>query len=222
MALPEHRFSAQGMLCGTSRMISEPTMDTIGYDPIWRAALPYLRARKNDVHVPISFSYAVQLCTVHPEANPDLVLPAVILHDTGWAVIDERAIFEQGFGPNMMKSDVRYLHEREGVRIAREILHSLEYAPTLIEQITALIDGHDTRPAARSLEDELLKDADKLWRFTTAGIAVACDWFKLTPGQYAARLEREISGQLFRPWSRTAAAADLAAARRALRCDLLP
>jgi hypothetical protein len=197
-------------------------MELSRYDPIWRAALPYLRARKNDVHIPISFNYAVQLCAAHPEAHPDQVLPAIILHDTGWAVIDERAIFEQGFGPNMMESDVRYLHEREGVRIAREILQDLGYASELVAQITALIDGHDTRPAARSLEDELLKDADKLWRFTTAGIAVACDWFKLTPGQYATRLEREIQGQLFRPWSRRAAAAELAASRLALHCDLLP
>ncbi len=191
------------------------------YDPIWRAALPYLRARKNDIHVPLSYGYALQLCAEHPAADPDVVLPGIILHDVGWAVIDERAIFEQGFGPNMMESDVRRLHEREGVRIARELLAALEYPPALVERVAAVIDGHDTRKDAHSLEDELLKDADKLWRFTAAGIAVACDWFKLTPGQYAARLEREIAGQLFRPWSRETAAADLAASRAALRCDVL-
>jgi hypothetical protein len=196
-------------------------MDTSRYDPIWRAALPYLRARKNDIHVPLSYGYAARLCAEHPAADPDVVLPGIILHDVGWAVIDERAIFEQGFGPNMMESDVRRLHEREGVRIARELLSALEYPPELAERVAAVIDGHDTRKAAHSLEDELLKDADKLWRFTEAGIAVACDWFKLTPGQYAARLEREIAGQLFRPWSREVAAADLAASRAALRCDVL-
>jgi hypothetical protein len=197
-------------------------MDTTRYDPIWRAALPYLRARKNDVHVPLSYGYAVLLCEQHRVANPDVVLPAIILHDTGWTAIDERAIFEQGFGPNMMESDVRRLHEQAGVRIAREVLGALEYPPGLIEQIAAIIDGHDTRREAHSLDDELVKDADKLWRFTTTGIAVACDWFKLTPGQYATRLEREIVSQLFRPWSRATAVADLAAARAALRSDLLP
>ena len=197
-------------------------MDTTRYDPIWRAALPYLRARKNDVHVPLSYSYAVQLCEQHPAANPDVVLPGIILHDTGWAAIDERTIIEQGFGPNMMESDVRRLHEQEGVRIACEVLGALEYPEDLIGQIAAIIDGHDTRREARSLDDELLKDADKLWRFTTTGIAIACDWFKLTPGQYAARLEREIATQLFRAWSRSVAAADLAASRAALRCDVLP
>jgi hypothetical protein len=197
-------------------------MDTTRYDPIWRAALPYLRARKNDIHIPLSYHYAVQLCELHPAAAPDIVLPGIILHDVGWAVIDERAIFEQGFGPNMMESDVRRLHEQEGVRIAHELLHTLDYPAVQIEQIAAIIDGHDTRKAAHSLNDELVKDADKLWRFTLAGIAVACDWFKLTPGTYATRLEREIAGQLFRPWSRAVAAAELAAARAALRCDVLP
>jgi HD domain len=197
-------------------------MDTTRYDPIWSAALPYLRARKNDVHVPLAYGYAVLLCEQHPAANPDVVLPGIILHDAGWAVIDAHAIFEQGFGPNMMESDVRRLHEQEGVRIAREVLSALEYPSSLIDQIAAIIDGHDTRQAAHSLNDELVKDADKLWRFTATGIAVACDWFKLTPGQYAARLEREIAGQLFRPWSRAVATADLAAARAALRCDVLP
>jgi hypothetical protein len=197
-------------------------MDTTRYDPIWRAALPYLRARKNDIHIPLSYRYAVQLCEQHPAAAPDIVLPGIILHDVGWAVIDERAIFEQGFGPNMMESDVRRLHEQAGVRIARELLYTLDYPAAQIDQIAAIIDGHDTRKAAHSLNDELVKDADKLWRFTVAGIAVACDWFKLTPGQYATRLEREIAGQLFHPWSRAVAAADLAVARAALRCDVLP
>src|SRR5262245_51004080 len=119
-------------------------MDTTRYDPIWRAALPYLRARKNDIHVPLSYGYALQLCEQHPAANPDVVLPGIILHDTGWAMIDERAIFEQGFGPNMLESDVRRLHEQEGVRIARVVLEALEYPPSLIDQIAAIIDGHDT------------------------------------------------------------------------------
>ena len=31
-------------------------------------------------------------------------------------------IIEKGFGPNMMQSDVRFLHETEGVRLSREML----------------------------------------------------------------------------------------------------
>ena len=35
---------------------------------------------------------------------------------------------------------------------------------------------------------KFVRDADKLWRFTVTGVSVACDWFKMTPHQYAARL----------------------------------
>jgi hypothetical protein len=164
----------------------------------------------------------VRLRERHLEADPDVVLPAIILHDVGWAVIDERTIFEQGFGPNMMESNVRHLHEQEGVRIARELLSALEYPAALIDQIAAIIDGHDTCQAAHSLDDQLVKDADKLWRFTTTGIAVACDWFKLTPTQYAHRLEGEIIPQLFTPAAQDMARQALDEARAMLRCGVLP
>ena len=31
------------------------------YEHVWAAARPYLRARKNDVHVPLSYGYAEAL-----------------------------------------------------------------------------------------------------------------------------------------------------------------
>ena len=75
------------------------------YDDVWRASEPYLRARKSDVHIPLSFAFARKLLEVHPEADQDIVLLAVLLHDIGWWSIDMRDIIEKGFGPNMMQSD---------------------------------------------------------------------------------------------------------------------
>ncbi len=69
------------------------------YAPVWREALPYLRARTNDVHVPLSFGYAERLVAAHPEADRDVVLLGILLHDIGWAVVDQEAIFRDGFGP---------------------------------------------------------------------------------------------------------------------------
>ncbi len=37
--------------------------------------------------------------------------------------------------------------------------------------ILAIIDGHDTTKAARSPKMPIVKDADKLWRFTPHGVA---------------------------------------------------
>jgi hypothetical protein len=128
-------------------------------DEVWRAAAPYLRVRKNDIHVPISFDYAERLLEEHPQADEMVVRLAILLHDIGWYTIDERDIFSKGFGKNWKQSGVRYLHEREGCRMAKEVLGNLGYDGTTISRVVAIIDGHDTRPEARSLEDMLVSAA---------------------------------------------------------------
>ena len=163
------------------------------YDEVWRTSESYMRARKNDVHIPLSYAFARELLKHHPDADEDIVSLAIILHDIGWYTIDMRDIIEKGFGPNMMQSDVRFLHEREGVRMSREVLEKTNLSEAVIGAVGEIIDGHDTRPHARSLNDRLVRDADKLWRFTVTGVAVACDWFKMTPRQYADRLEQQVS-----------------------------
>jgi hypothetical protein len=190
------------------------------YAEVWAAALPYMRARKNDVHIPLSFGYASRLLDAHPDADADVVLLGILLHDIGWAVVDQDAIYRDAFGPQMLESDVRIAHEKEGARLARGILSSLGYADPLVDEVVAIIDGHDTRREALSMNDELVKDADRLWRFCVTGVALASEWWSLTPAEYAARLEEQL------PLFFTAAAAaiardELAASRAALRVEVL-
>lgn len=168
----------------------DKSTDIARYDPVWRAAEPYMRARKNDVHIPLSFAWAQRLLDEHSEADRDVCSLAILLHDIGWYSIDMEDIIEKGFrGPNMLQSDVRYLHEEEGVRLATEVLTETGWSDEVIAQVCEIIDGHDTRPEPRHLNDRIVRDADKLWRFEVTGIAVASDWFKTTPHGYADRLE---------------------------------
>jgi len=190
------------------------------YDAVWRASETYMRARKNDVHIPISYAFARQLLKRYPDADEDIVSLAILLHDIGWYSIDMRDIIEKGFGPNMMQSEVRLLHEREGVRMSREVLELTHWPEPVIAAVGEIIDGHDTRPHARSLNDRLVRDADKLWRFTVTGVAVACDWFKLTPRQYADRLEQQLA-ILETEAGRQMAALALAETRAALMLHLI-
>ncbi|HEX6020424.1 MAG TPA: HD domain-containing protein [Solirubrobacter sp.] len=176
------------------------------YEHVWAAAAPYLRARKNDVHVPLSYGYARTLLAEHPDADPDVVLPAVILHDTGWAVVEHRT---EQVGPDMLKSDMRRAHEIEGARIAREITGN--------EEIATIIDGHDTRLHALSRNDELVKDADKLWRYCVAGVGIGCDFFGMTPGEYADHVEAELEDVLFTDTALRIARREIAETREALR-----
>jgi hypothetical protein len=187
---------------------------------VWAAARPYMRARKNDVHIPLSYGYAERLVAAHPDADVDVVLLGILLHDIGWAVVDQEAIYRDGFGPGMMASAVRIAHEKEGARLAHAILGPLGYPSSLVEEVVAIIDGHDTRRAALSLNDSLVKDADRLWRFSVTGVSVASDWFALTPAEYAERLEAQLP-LFFTGAAASMARAELAAARAALRVDVL-
>jgi hypothetical protein len=187
---------------------------------VWAAARPYLRARKNDVHVPLSYGYAERLLESHPEADAEVVLLSILLHDVGWAVVDQDAIYRDAFGPGMMESAVRIAHEREGARLAREILAALGRPQAMVEEIAAIIDGHDTRPHALSRNDELVKDADRLWRFCVTGVSVACDWWSMTPAEYAAHLAPQLDA-FFTAAGAEIARAELATSRALLRLDRL-
>lgn len=191
-------------------------------DPLWRAIRVEARTRANDVHLPISFAYAERLCAVHPDADALVVRIAILLHDTGWArVEDETRILTEGFAEGWRTSDVRFEHERHGCDIARELLPPLGYPGELVGRVTDIIDGHDTRPESRSIEDSLVRDADRLWRFTTTGIAIASTWFGLSPAEYCARLRAEIIPELLSLASVEMAEAELARSEALLKTGLL-
>jgi hypothetical protein len=186
------------------------------YAAAWDAARPYLRARRNDIHIPLSFAYAERLLEHYPEADRDVVLLGIMLHDNGWAVLDEEEIARDAFGDGMWESAVRIAHEREGARIAGEILDELGYPAALRDEVVEIIAGHDSRTHALSRNDELVKDADKLWRFTVVGVALSSDWFGETPSEHVDRLQ-PIAEALFTQAGREMALPELERSRKALR-----
>ncbi|WP_040168032.1 HD domain-containing protein [Microbacterium gorillae] len=190
-------------------------------DPLWRSIVTESRARSNDIHLPISFAFAERLCDAYPEADALVVRVAILLHDTGWARVDENRILDEGFSGDWRKADVRFEHERHGCEIAREVLPGLGYDDAFIERVTRIIDGHDTRPESYSIEDSLVRDADRLWRFTPTGIALASGWFKLTPAEYTARLRAEIVPELLTEAAVAMALADLERSEALLKTELL-
>ncbi|HLB49427.1 MAG TPA: HD domain-containing protein [Anaerolineales bacterium] len=168
------------------------------YADLWEQVKPYLDTRQNDVHTRIAYGFAERLLALYPEADEAVILPAVILHDTGWKMIPEDQQVK-AFGPNMKDADLRRVHEVEGVRIAREILTAVEYDPARRDEILTIIDGHDSRETALSLNDQLMKDADKLWRFTQTGIGIDHQRFGIQLREYATWLGQQIERWMFTP-----------------------
>lgn len=147
-------------------------------EALWQQAKQNLNVRNNDEHTLFSYLLAQILLENEPEANVEIVLSAILLHDTGWSKIPKDKIL-YAFGPNNRYPQLTRQHELESVAIAQIILIDLGYEPQIIEQIIALIDGHDTTKNARSLEDAIHKDADKLWRYTPHGNRIIGEWFEI-------------------------------------------
>lgn len=179
---------------------------------IWEKALPYLDVRSNDEHSIHAYHLLQGLLEVYPEGDADVLLPAILLHDTGWKQIPAEKILH-AFGPNNKYPELTRQHELEGMAIAEKILQDLAYPVAMIEQVQQLIDGHDTTKHARSLNDSLLKDADKLWRYTPHGVKTIQGWFELPTADVLDILENFVLPGFLTDFGKNAAQLLLSAAR---------
>ena len=140
----------------------------------------YLDVRSNDVHTFYSYGIARSLLAHHAQASEAVVLPAIIFHDVGWKFIPPDKIL-LAIGPGARHPELVREHEIIGAKLAAQEIEALGLADLPIAQIAGIIDGHDTRREAISLEDALVKDADKIWRCTPHGMKTIGGWFGLTP-----------------------------------------
>jgi hypothetical protein len=193
-----------------------------GHAAVWERAAAHLHVRNNDSHTLYAYGIARALLAVTPDADGEVVLAAILLHDTGWSTVPEHEILE-AIAPGAGRPDLVRRHEVEGARIARGILSELGYAPGTIDRVAEIIDGHDSRPTALSVEDALVKDADTLGRVTPHGRATVCDWFDLTPHESLLLTAARVQDSLFTDAARAMARAliaigsiDLAPQRRGL------
>lgn len=173
---------------------------------VWERAVVHLHVRDNDGHTIYAHGLAAALCDLHPDADPDVVLPAILLHDTGWSRVPSTEVLE-AIRPGGGRPDLVVRHEKEGAQIAREVLTDLGHDPGRIEQVVTIIDGHDSRRHALSLDDALVKDADKLWRLTPHGVDTVMDWFGLTRHQAHVLIGSRVHDHLFTDAARTMARA---------------
>lgn len=191
------------MRSDASDLDPEWAIDDPFYKKIYDAAKPLLRARQNDIHARICYQYALKLLEAEG-GNPSIVLPAVLLHDVGYSSIPEDQM-HSAFGPNVEKPELQKLHETEGARLAEKILKKLRHPDACIEEIKVIIEGHDSREVALSLNDAVTKDADKLWRYSYEGFTIDCRRFYVKAAEWLDHLIAHIP-----IWFYTATGAQLA------------
>jgi HD superfamily phosphodiesterase len=174
------------------------------YDIIHEKAKPYLDTRQNEIHIDLSYAFARRLLSCYTDADEEIVVPAILLHDVGWKAVPEEKL-SNAFGPKAEDSESLRLHEVEGARIAGSILNSLNYDGEKTKEILSIIEGHDSRRESLSLNDALVKDADKLWRFTPTGVKIDHVRFGIERETYLDFLGTTIDTWLFTPEGRAVA-----------------
>ena len=137
---------------------------------LFRLAEPYLIVRNDLLHTQIAHQYSLRLLSTEG-GDRRIVEPAIILHDVGWSKLPPEQI-KMAFGVRAGGEEadrLNRIHEVEGAVIAGRLLQGLDYDPILIEQIALMIGRHDSGDPPESLEEKILKDSDKLWRFSGSG-----------------------------------------------------
>jgi hypothetical protein len=163
---------------------------------LWERAAPLLAVRNNDAHTLYAVGIARALLDFHQEADADVVLPAILLHDVGWSAVPPAEVL-QAIAPGGGRADLVLLHEREGARLAADILAEAGHDPERTARILEIIDGHDSRREALSIEDAIVKDADKTWRLSPHGLDTVMDWFGLTRAEALRLCSSRVHGHLF-------------------------
>lgn len=134
---------------------------------IWYRALPYQDKRDDVGHTELVVYFAFKLLG-YIKTERAIVIPAAILHDTGWSGVPEVRHNYDPYSEEFRKNEPEYRnrHQRAGVVISQRTLEEVHYAKKYVPAILKIIAQHDTRDGFFCTEDGVVRDADKLWRFT--------------------------------------------------------
>ena len=185
------------------------------HQKIFEKAKPFLRTRKNLIHTQIALRYAMRLLK-EEEGDEGIVIPAVLLHDVGWKMIPSNLQLT-AFGPNPSNPQLVRVHEVEGAKIAEAILKEFHYPPKKIKEISRIIRGHDSTKKPISRNDRIVKDSDKLWRYSRKGMAIDLDRFHMPRQEYLIFLEAIIDHWFLTPTGREVARREISLRKRESR-----
>ena len=147
------------------------------YSGIWDRCKRHLqKGRTVDLmHARISLDFALQLLD-KLGGDPDIVIPATMLHDIGFAMIESENLEQKTINPETASSKEAYssiLRERhlvEGKRLSESILKEVHYQEALIGPIVGIVGDHEDAlgraPSDRNNRNKVIvSDADKLYRY---------------------------------------------------------
>ncbi|MBI4777703.1 PAS domain S-box protein [Candidatus Desantisbacteria bacterium] len=143
-------------------------------DAILEKATNYCRDNTDLVHLNTALSMAKRLIAIEG-GNERVIIPAIILHDTGWQGFSyEEESAARRITVQLEEIRLRHQHELAGGVIADNILSEMNWPEKEKEKIVEIINWHDTRTISTTKEDMIVKDADKLSRYTPECFDLFC------------------------------------------------
>jgi HD superfamily phosphodiesterase len=130
------------------------------FEKIWELALPYLKKgkRKDFVLHTKGVIRAVESLLKEEKGDANILIPAAILHDVGWAKVPTKL---QMSDAETEKTEALELHLEYAVPIIEEILAECGYNKSFSKKIADVVLAHKFKNPRRS-DKRLLIDADTL------------------------------------------------------------
>lgn len=168
------------------------------YTRIWELAKPYYEvSRPMDVpHIQWMMPITKEICEKEG-LDDSLLLPLVILHDTGYSKVE---------GEDYFHGDMRRAHMAAGAKIAREILEKVDYPQDKLEKIVYYVSVHDNWAFD---DNEIYKkdkafgtfnDLDFIWTVAPIGFEEIMKCLNKTPAELIEWAETN-DKLTKRPWS---------------------
>tara|TARA_Y100000034_G_C6889371_1_gene408868 strand:+ start:78 stop:833 length:756 start_codon:yes stop_codon:yes gene_type:complete len=131
---------------------------------IFNESVPYQDQRDDPGQAELVTYFALKLLNYLP-GEREVVVPAAILHDTGFFGGDPKAWKKLvNSGANTEGEVNRRPHQNRGCLISGRILEKVLYSKKYNNEIADIIGDHDTRKLPATESGEIVRAADLLWR----------------------------------------------------------
>jgi hypothetical protein len=131
------------------------------YLPIWQQAKPLLKEiqKKNYLIHTQAVARAMEEIIAGEGGDPDLLIPAALLHDIGWVKVSLDLQLAKD-PDNEHQAQVE--HIKQAPPLIRKILKPFNYSIDQIERIVDIVTAHKFQEPMEDKEKQMLIDADNL------------------------------------------------------------
>lgn len=162
------------------------------HQKIWDKALPRQDLRDDKGH---AFIVTLSAITLGKKLNAelDVIIPAAILHDTGYYGFSKQILTDL-MSKKLTKekeAEIKDLHMIRGEEFAKKVLKELNYDEKKTATIAKIIRNHDKEDDNPTLiEEKIVRDADKLWRYSKAGFELDMKRLGKSKGEWKEKLAK--------------------------------